>query len=371
MNPFIVQALEGREIIAAILREQTGKQVGEEWSPFNPLCAACGKITGAKVAGFSSSAESVDYVCACGESGTVRMAGGGKLIWRVDWPARWMALGVTVEPFGKDHATRGGSYDTGARIVREVFGGEAPFPLPYEWIRLKGSGDMSSSKGNVLAIGRVLDIVPPVALRYLVIKEKPQKRINFDPGARLLQLVDEVEGLASTQADKRSLELSMTADFRPLGVPFRHLAHVIQAAGFDEEKSIEILRRTGYPDFRRDALQQRMEYAHSWLNSFAPEADRFTVQPSLPPEALALGDEQKAFLGRLSELLGEGMQGGEMHDLIYALAAEFKGVKPAALFEAIYLALLGKPRGPRAGWFVALLGAEFCTARFREASGGK
>ena len=36
----------------------------------------------------------------------------------VDWPARWAMLGVSVEPFGKDHATRGGSYDTGARIAR-------------------------------------------------------------------------------------------------------------------------------------------------------------------------------------------------------------------------------------------------------------
>ena len=41
----------------------------------------------------------------------------------------------------------------------------------------------------------------------------------------------------------------------------------------------------------------------------------------------------------------------------------------AELFQAIYLALLGKPRGPRAGWFVAALGAECCAARFREAAG--
>jgi lysyl-tRNA synthetase class 1 len=370
MNPFIIKALEGRELIAAILREQTGKQVGEEWSPFNPLCEKCGRITEARVTGFSAGAESVDYSCVCGGSGTLPMAGGGKLVWRVDWPARWMALGVTVEPFGKDHSTRGGSYDTGSRIVSEVFGGEAPFPIPYEWIRLKGGGDMSSSKGNVLSIGTVLDVVPPEVLRYLVIRERPQKRINFDPGAPLLQLADEVEGIGSTTADKRTLELSMTAGFKPLGVPFRHLAYVIQAADFDESRSIEIMRRTGYPDVRRDALADRIGYARKWLDSFAPEADRFTVQPNLPAEALALNGDQKAFLGRLSNMLREGMLGDEMHDLIYDLAGEFKDVKPAALFQAIYIALLGKPRGPRAGWFITLLGPEFCAARFKEAAGG-
>ena len=39
---------------------------------------------------------------------------------------------------------------------------------------------------------------------------------------------------------------------------------------------------------------------------------------------------------------------------------------PGEFFRAIYLSLLGKPRGPRAGWFIATLGAEFCAGRFRE-----
>jgi lysyl-tRNA synthetase class 1 len=370
MNPYIIMALEGRDRIAEILREQTGKQVKNEWSPFNPLCRSCGRISSARVTGFSAAAESVDYACECGSGGSLPMAGGGKLVWRVDWPARWMALGVTVEPFGKDHSTRGGSYDTGARIVGEVFGGEAPFPIPYEWIRLKGGGDMSSSKGNVLSIGSILDVAPPEALRYLVIRERPHKRINFDPGMPLLQLIDEVEGVGPTVPDKRALELSTTGAFRPLGVPSRHLVYVIQAAGFDEQRAAEVLRRTGYPEFRRDALASRIGYARKWLDSFAPDADRFTVQESLPPEAAGLDGPQRAFLGRLSTMLREGMQGDEMHDLIYELAGEFEGVKPAALFQAIYIALLGKKRGPRAGWFIALLGPGFCAARFREASGG-
>ena len=116
-------------------------------------------------------------------------------------------------------------------------------------------------------------------------------------------------------------------------MPFRHLVYVIQAAGFDDRKVVEVMRRTGYPDFRPDALGDRIGYARKWLDAFAPEADRFTVQSSLPPEALELNEAQKAFLGRLAKLLREGMQGDEMHDLIYALAGEFKDVKPAALFQ--------------------------------------
>lgn len=369
MNGQIVAALAGRDAVAAILRDLTGKEVAPDWSPFNPLCPQCGRIDRAKTTGFDARAETIDYTCACGAAGTLPMAGGGKLTWRVDWPARWKMLGVTVEPFGKDHATRGGSYDTGVRIVREVFGGEPPFPVPYEWIALRGQGDMSSSKGNVLSIARALELVPPEALRYLVLRERPQRTIVFDPGLPLLQLVDEVDDAQAEGRDERSLELSRAAGFAPVGVPFKHLVVVAQAARFDLDAMVEILGRTGYPGLSREAIAARLQFAARWLERFAPEDLKFEVKESLPSEAAGLSDAQRTFLARLAEALRPDQDGEAVHALVYALAKDVQGAKPAELFQAIYLALLGKPRGPRAGWFVAALGAEFCAARFREAAG--
>jgi lysyl-tRNA synthetase class 1 len=320
------------------------------------------------VLGFSAADETVEFACACGERGRLPIAGGGKLVWRVDWPARWMLLGVTAEPFGKDHATKGGSYDTGVRIAREVFGGEPPFPVPYEWIRLKGRGDMSSSKGNVLSISRMLEVVPPQALRYLVLREKPQRTIDFDPGLPLLQLVDEVDDATAAGRDERALELSRAGGFRPVGVPFKHLVIAAQAAGFDAARTVEILARTGFAGVDPAAVRERMGHARRWLESFAPEDVRFVVQPSVPPQARELTPAQRRFLGRLAERLEEGLDGQAVHERIYEVAAEIGDARPADLFQAIYLSLLGKPRGPRAGWFVALLGAAFCAARFRQAA---
>jgi len=370
MTPWVLRALEGRERIVSILAELTGKSVEAEWSPFNPLCAECRRIDRARVTGFSRERETVDYECACGSRGTLPIAGGGKLVWRVDWPARWMLLQVTVEPFGKDHATRGGSDDTGRRIAEEVFEGQAPLGIPYEWIRLAGQGDMSSSKGNVMSISRALELVPPEVLRYLVIRERPERRINFAPGLALLQLVDEVDDAGAKGRDRRALELSTAGVFRPVGVPFKHLIVVAQVAGFDLHEALRILARTGYPDADPAAVAERLGYARTWLEGFAPEDMRFSVAAQLPAAARELGPEQRAFLGRLAGELREGMDGNEVHALVYGLAGEFAGVKPAALFEAIYIALLGKPRGPRAGWFIALLGPAFCAERFRAAQGG-
>jgi lysyl-tRNA synthetase class 1 len=366
--PQIVQALKGRDAIARILEECTGRRVEPDWSPFNPICEACGRMTESKVTDWSETRETVDYRCACGAGGTATMRGGGKLTWRVDWPARWARIPVTVEPFGKDHATRGGSYDTGARICREVFGADPPYPVTYEWISFKGMGDMSKSKGNVLSVHRMLEVLPPEVLRYLVVKTRPMRSINFDPGLPLLSLVDEFDDAAAAGRDPRALDLAGAAQFTPVGVPFKHLVNVVQMADFDLDQAIVILRRNGYPVADANALKERAGYAVRWLREFAPDDAKFSVQRALPEAARALSAGQRAFLGRLAGALEAEMTGEQIHALVYDLAKETGLEKATAAFEAIYTVFLGRPRGPRAGWFLAFLERGFVVRRLREAA---
>ena len=227
---------------------------------------------------------------------------------------------------------------------------------------------MSSSKGNVMSIGEVLELVPPEALRYLVMRERPQRTIAFDPGLPLLQLVDEVDDAAAAGSDSRALALSYAAGFTPIGVPFKHLVVVAQVAGFDVDRTLEVLGRTGYTGLDREAVAARLGYARRWLDRHAPDDIKFEVQRALPAEAAALTPDQKAFLGRLAGGLDDRMDGEAIHLLIYTLAKSYPGVKPAELFQALYVALLGKPRGPRAGSFIAALGPAFCAGRFAEAA---
>ncbi len=371
MDAAIGTALAARETIAAILRELTGKPVQPDWSPLQVCCTSCGRLDRTRVVAWSAEQGTVAYRCACGGEGSLDFAHAGKLTWRVDWPARWWALGVTVEPFGKDHATRGGSYDTGARIAREVYRFEPPYPVPYEWIGLRGQGDMASSKGNVLSAHQALEIAPPEVLRYLVLRERPQRAITFDPGLGLLRLVDEVDDAAARGRDERALQLSRAGGFRPVGVPFKHLVVVAQAADFQLDRVMEILERTGYPGVDREAVEARLGYARRWLERYAPEELRFTVQASVPREAVAsLSRAQRDFLERLaSRLESERPPDGErIHALVYETAKQVPDLQPAEGFQAIYLALLGKTRGPRAGWFLAVLGTEACAQRFRQAA---
>ncbi len=363
-----VTALKKRAEIARIIDEETGKKTSPEWSPFMPRCNACGRINLTVVRGFSAKAERVDYECRCGDKGSASMAGGGKLVWRVDWPARWSILSVTYEPFGKDHASRGGSFATGKRISEEVFGYPAPDYVIYEWISLKGMGDMSSSKGNVLTIGQMLEVVPPDMLRYLILRTPPRKSIVLDPGQPLLRLIDEYDRTSVTEESKRSYELSSTRQAPAIGVPYRHLVSVVQMARGDPEEVLSALKRSGYEISHPNEILARAGYASRWLDKFAPEEVKFELQDELPEDVKKLSDGQKTALAILSERLTEGMSAEEIHQLLYSIRDEL-GLEPKDVFEAVYVALLGKPQGPRAGWFLSALETGFLKKRFKEVAG--
>ena len=131
----------------------------------------------------------------------------------------------------------------------------------------------------------------------------------MDPGLPLLQLIDEYDDVEAKNRDSRALELSAISGIKPVGVPFRHMVTVVQAAQGNMEQWMEILRRNGYHLNNVDGLRQRAAYAQRWLETFAPEELRFQVQDQLPPTAHALTPEQKQALQLLGERLQPGMTG--------------------------------------------------------------
>jgi len=359
----IKTALKKRDEIARILKEVSGRDVSPGWSPFDPICRDCGRMNTTSVTGFDLDSERVDYVCECGSTGSVSMRGGGKLVWRVDWPARWHILRVTVEPFGKDHATAGGSYDTGKRISEDVYNYPAPYPIVYEWIHLKGKGAMHSSTGLVVTVQEMLDVVPPEVLRYLIIRTKPEKHIEFDPGLPLLTLVDEFD---QRRGDARALELSSIRQSEPFTIPFRHMVTAVQIARDDEDLLLKVLERSGYETSRRDEILARARNVRIWLERYAPPFVKFDVKEDLPQAVRNISPEERRGLGMLAERI-EGKSAQEIHDEIYAVANEL-GLDPKKFFQAVYLAFLGERQGPKAGWFIASLDRDFVKRRLIEAS---
>ena len=365
MDPVILTALHHREQIGKILHDHTGKNIEENWWPVNVICQHCQKMAGSRVESFNAAAATIHYSCDCGQGGEVTLAGNCKLTWRIDWPARWKVLGVTVEPFGKDHASKGGSYDTGAVIAEEVFGIKPPVPVLYEWISLKGQGDMSSSKGNVLSIAETLEVLPPEVLRYMVFRTQPKKAITFDPQLGILNIINEYDETAAT-ANSKAFALSQVRGIERSPIGFKHMVHLVQIADDDLERILQILQRAGYEIDQRAAIADRAYFARKWLDRFAPAEMKFSIQETCPSSAKELQAPQKEFLAALAQAIDGNLKSGDdFHKLIYDQVSKSE-IAPALAFQAIYQAILGQDKGPRAGWFLSSLEADFLKKRFSE-----
>ncbi|HEC95168.1 MAG TPA: lysine--tRNA ligase, partial [Thermoplasmatales archaeon] len=353
------------------------------WIPFNILCEKCRRLTTAKPVLYEY--PHIEYTCECGYEGEIdiRKNVSGKLPWRIDWPARWKMLGVTFEPFGKDHAAAGSSWDTGKVIAKKVFDYPPPHYVVYEFIQLKGKGAMHSSKGTAISAEEMLNMTPPEVLRFMIMKNKPSKHIDFDPGLGLLDLVDEydeeervyfgVEEEKRGMKDlRRTYELSQPHEIPeklPVQVPYRHLATVVQIT--DEwEKIKSILRRTRQipevldeEDEKR--LKRRVKHVIYWLHSFAPDRVKFEVQKKLPP--VTLSSEQKKLLSVLKDVLASvDWQAEEIHNAFYD-AAEKVNMGSKTAFQTMYKLLLGQNHGPRLGYFLSTFDREFILKRIEEA----
>jgi lysyl-tRNA synthetase class 1 len=391
-NDAIRLALDRADELLAIDREISGSRKAER-HPVQVVCDHCGRIGTTVVLGWDGL--EVEYECrpdkvswarGCGHRGRRSpFDGGSKLVYIVEWAAKWKILGVAVEGAGKDHMTKGGSHDRASAMVERVFGYPTPYPIPYEFF-LIGGRRISSSKGLGMQAGELLEILRPELARFLIVRPHYRQQINFDPaGETIPNLYDEydraaaayfgeVEAQSPAQAElirdhSRTFYYSRTSGEQPrcFRMRFAKVATLMQMSTVDvfdvaaEEKGAPLTSED------RTELQQRMEDARRWLASYAPEHYKFQVKPSMP--AVALSPAQREFLGRIASIVDERQwTGEELHNRIHDLKAEM-GISSKEGFSAIYLAFLGKDSGPQAGWFLASLDRAFVLTRLREASG--
>jgi lysyl-tRNA synthetase, class I len=344
------EAIEHTDELRNILQEASGRKMPDRWSPYLPRRTS-GRLTGARVLEHVPEEHSVVFADEDGFEETADYSKGeGKLGWRVELAARWKALGVTFEPFGKDHTSRGGSTDTADAMSREVFHYPIPGRFEYEWNYIKGKGAMSSSAGIVLMPKEMLRIMPPDALRQFFLGPNPGRALEMDLGEGFPRFMDE-----------------FNAGHGDIDVPFSHLALVAQTVGENVDAAATMLARGGYEAAAadREALARNLSYARNWATDWAPDSMKIGL---LSPEesrgaAADLDEEQRAYLEDLSTKLAPEMDGEEIQNLLYSTAVD-RGLKPKRAFAAVYRVLLGKTSGPKAGPFIAGLPPEEVKKRF-------
>ncbi|MEM4257543.1 MAG: lysine--tRNA ligase [Candidatus Thermoplasmatota archaeon] len=376
-------ALENTQKIRTILETISKRVLPKNWLPFNVKCQNCGKISTTSPVLYEY--PTIEYSCSCGYQGEININDGGvgKLPWRIDWPARWKMLGVTFEPCGKDLATVGGARETGAKIVEEIFNYPHPALQVYEFIMLKGKGAMHSSKGTALSSEEMLRMTPPEVLRFLIMKNQPNKHIVFDSGLGLLSLVDEYDQAEATYFGmyeenkgmkdfRKTYELSQPYHIPkklPLQLPYRHLVTLLQIGKTWSEVKAILIRTQQIPNTisksDEEHLQQRLDHVRYWLETFAPDEVKFEIQENLP--SISLTSEQRQYLTMLEEKLSQSPWTAEtIHNTIYEIAEQVH-VPVQICFKTLYQLLLNKEKGPRLGYFLSNLDKTFVLRRVTEA----
>lgn len=385
MDDVIREALDKTEEIKKVYKEVADYDLPENWHPFQVTCSECGKVGTTLVTGwdgqevsFECQKNKVEWAQGCGHKAKISPFGGtGKLLWKVDWPAHWKVMGVTVEGAGKDHTTAGGSRDMANNLLDQVLNSVVPFDIPYEWILIRGA-KMSSSKGVGTSAREFVNLFPSQVARFLFVNKHYNQVIDFDPRDMTIpDLYDEYDQAAriywgeeeGDQRMARSFELSQIGDvpekeFLPR---FRDVATWMQHPEIDLIAEFEKIKGSEFTKVEKNTLEITKKYAQIWLDTYAPEEFQLTMTKEIPEKSKELSSDQKIYLKEINELVdSKEWDPQDLQQQLFEVAKKSLGARQG--FQAIYLAFLGKKSGPRAAWFLLSIDKEKRSSRINNVS---
>lgn len=370
----------------------------DDWIPYTVVCEKCGKLSttisykwdGTYVY-YRCKVDAVKWTKGCGNEGKVKPIGNvGKLPWRLDWPATWSVVGVTIEGSGKDHMSQGGSYDFGSAICKEVLNYRVPYPVPYEWF-IVGGRKMSSSKGVGATAIEMSKILPPEVLRFLIVRTPIGTVLDFDPagGDTIPNLFDDYDRCLEAHFLKlenkipqgkpgevlldfaRIIELS---EVRPLPekrtfLPrFRTIVNLIKNNG-DLLAYAEKQKGSKLNDDEKELLEEREIFAQVYLKN---NATKNNDQPSTinhqhfdSAQGKPLNNVQKNFLNHLVENLKTANEDRDQIQTIVFETLKQGSFKAKDVFPAFYQTLIGLSAGPKAADLILQLGLKQSIAKLQ------
>ena len=291
-----------------------------------------------------------------GREWTVPVTGGNvKLQWKPDFGARWAALGVDFEMYGKDHSTNTPIY---SRIC-EILGTSAPVTFNYELFLDETGQKISKSSGNGISIDEWLTYASTERLSYFMFgKPKTAKRLYFDV---IPKAVDEyhqqLRAYADQDADKRLANPVFhihghNVPSSTMIVSFAMLLNLASVASAEDKAALWGFINRYAPDASPEThpdLDQAAGFAVRYFNDFVKPTKVFRLADDKERAAMEdLAARLKAYDGPIED---EALQ-----TLVFAVGKEH-GFEPLRdWFKALYEVLLGASQGPRFGGFIALYG---------------
>jgi len=382
----IVEILTKWKKAGQIIKRVTGSEKFLNQLPFFPICGRCGRVYTTKAYDFLPKEKRILYRCdqefvgkargrdvlvkGCGFDGEAGIRD-GKLAWKVEFAARWKALNINYEAFGKDILE---SVRCNDAICKEILGRNPPVHSFYELFTERGGKKLSKSRGNVFTPQMWLKYASPESLRLLFMKRLGTTRVvDLDSIPSLMDEADELEGIyfgeIKIKNEKELAHKKRLFEFvhflnppksQGINVEYNVLVNLSKSLPIKEKEALikEILLSSGkikkIGKAGEKELEKRILYASNWAGEEKPEFER-----------IALDKREKRALAEIHETLKIPLNAEEIQEMIFGVSKK-RGIKPQNLFRILYKIMLGMDRGPRAGHLIELLGRERVRALIKQ-----
>jgi lysyl-tRNA synthetase class 1 len=352
------------------IEELTGQTKFKQSLPYFAVCGNCGRIYTTQAYEYDPGRKIVRYRCVgvevrgrwlegCGYEGEADIRRDeGKLAWKTEFAARWAALDIRFEAYGKDIAD---SVKVNDWVSGEVLGFEPPMHVRYEMFLDASGRKISKSLGNVFTPQLWYRYGTPQSLLLLLFKRAIGTRVlTLQTIPKLMDELDYLEDIyfervkVGNELERARLKgLYLYSHLlRPPEKPSPHIPYslivelaLVAPGGRELEFIAARLRKYGYE--LDDRALERIRLAINYARDLGAVERR--------PVELSEG-ERRAIV-ELIKLVEAAQSGEEVQSAIFQ-AARSAGLAPKEFFKKLYMIFLGRESGPRLGPFFWDLGKD-------------
>ena len=365
----IRQILGAWDAIMGVMLPTLGEDRRKTYSPILPISPTSGRVLQVPVDVVDADAGRIAFTDEDGGRVEQSALGGqAKLQWKVDWAARWVALGVDYEMSGKDLID---SVTQSAKITR-VLGGRPPDGFNYEMFLDEKGEKISKSKGNGLSLEEWLRYGSEESLAFYIYREpKRAKSLHIGVIPRAVDEYAQFRGNYPEQPIEQKLGNpvhhihggKVPEDKLPL--TYGLLLNLVSLPGVaDKDTAWRFVQRYA-PETSPESdpeLDQLIALAVNYARDFVAPTLKRRAPNAVEIEALRDLDSELARLpadASAEDIQTQVFEVGKRHP--------FENLR--AWFQALYETLLGSSQGPRMGSFIALYGIDNSRKLIAEALG--
>ncbi|MGC1506103.1 MAG: lysine--tRNA ligase [Sulfitobacter sp.] len=363
-------ACERYDQVMAVMLKSLREERQQTYSIFLPIHPETGRVLYVPMKNVDAVNHTVTFDDEDGKEWTLPVTGGNvKLQWKPDFGARWAALDVDFEMYGKEHATNTAIYDR----ICEILGGKKPNHFSYELFLDENGQKISKSSGNGISIDQWLTYASTESLSYFMfLKPKTAKRMHFDVIPKAVDEYHQQLRAYATQDVKARVNNPVwhihggDVPASDMVVPFSMLLNLASVSSAEDKSQLWGFIQRYAPEASAEThpgMDAAAGHAVRYFNDFVKPHKVFRAPSDLEREALEeLRDHLKVWDGGLD---AEGLQ-----TMVFAVGKErFDPLRD--WFTALYEVLLGASQGPRFGGFIALYGVDETVQLIDDALAGK